>query len=479
MTGAASSTTSITRAEKWWASKIAPLLAAAYLALLISPRPVDEAAGRLVLLVVTACFLATTAYVVNDWFDRESDRALGKESRTGRLGAPVVGVLLVVLWAAGIVPWVIAGLAAPAWAALAAITVVPLVYSAPPIRWKERGALGLVADATLAHLAPTVFALASFDALGPSAAGTAGRVAAGAAILWSLTAGLRMIIGHELVDAPNDRAAGLTTWVIDVGDDRAALVARVVLAVEVVALTALAGSLWWVATPAAIATAVVVAALGLTRLTGAWTQPLTATPVGDDGRAVLFPFYRFWPPLLLLVGLVAADRRYLLVAAAHLALFWTVTVEEVVGLATFAREHLVIGLGRWLRYQAWPWLTRGLPSWFRNRVWGGITKDLPNWFRHRFWPWLTRGVPNWFRYRLRPWVTATVPNWFRYRLPEHRRRLTARPRRVLARLRARAAVVPGRLRRPDGRSSDRSDDPARAGNVPPTDEGGGAARGTR
>ncbi|MBX3314801.1 MAG: UbiA family prenyltransferase [Actinobacteria bacterium] len=489
MTTPAGTAVSITRAEKWWASKISPLLAAAYLSLLIAPRTAEAAIGRLVLLVLSACFLATAAYVVNDWYDRESDRALGKESTTARLGGPVVFALLVGLWAAGIVPWFFAGLPGPAWGALAAITLMPLVYSAPPIRWKERGALGLVADATLAHLAPTVFALACFGALDGADAGPAGLVASAGAVVWSLTAGLRMIIGHELVDADNDRASGLTTWVIDVGEPRATAVARAIVVVEVGALAAVAGSLWWLSRAAFIAVVVVVVALAIARITKAWTQPLTAAPGGDDGRAMLFPFYRFWPPILLLVGLVADDPAYALIALVHLGLFWTVTIEEVVGLAGFAREHLVTGLGRWLRFQLWPWITETVPNWMRNRVWAGITTDIPNWFRHRFWPWLTEGIPkwfryrfvpfftgtipNWFRYRLKPWFTGTAPNWFRYRLPEAMRSLrrriggfVQRARRSLAR-RVRGGSTP-----PAATSG--------TGNVPPTkDPEGGTARGDR
>lgn len=460
----------LSRADKWWASKVAPLLAAAYLSLLIEPRPPGEAAVRLVVLVASASLLASAAYVVNDWYDREVDRAVGKSSVVMRLHPAVVAGLWAVLVLAGAGCWAAVPVPPVAWGALVAIVALPLVYSAPPLRWKERGGLGLLADAGLAHVAPTTFSLAAFGALDhldrPEVA-----VAVAGTVAWSAAAGLRRIIGHELVDVAHDRQAGVTTWVDRVGERRARQIAtRVVLPAEVAALAAVLVALAWIAPLAAAVLAAMGAAMAYARAIGAWRAPLPAVPSDDDERAVLYLFLRFWPQVALLVALAARDVGYLLVLVAHLVLFWPVALGELAGLVVAGREAISLtakGAASWLRYSAWEWIAHTVPNWFRHTLWppvGGwlrytawewVRHTVPNWFRYTLWEWAAHTVPNWFRHRAWVWVAHTVPNWFRYRFPEHRkaarRRIGAAGRAVRRRaaaLRRRARAGAARALRP-------------------------------
>lgn len=381
----------VSRAGKWWGAKMGPLLAAAYLALLIEPAPIGDAAVRLVTLLVSASLLATHAYVVNDWCDRDADRAIGQPSATGEMARPRVAALVVALVVLGVAPWVVVGVPALAWAALAAIVALPYAYSAPPLRWKVRGWSGLVADAGMAHVAPTVFALAAFGGIG-GAETAAEVVAVGATVAWSASAGLRKIIGHQIADEANDEAAGVVTWVRRVGAPRARRWVRgAVLPAELVSLTVVYAALWRIAPVAAVAGTALGGLFGVARLSGAWSEPLPALPSATDERAVLYLFYRVWPSLLLAAALVAREVAYVWLLAGHAVLFGPMVADEGIRAGRFVRDHPGAASVNWARFRMWPWLTHTVPNWFRHRVWVWLTHTIPNWFRYR-WPVYRRAI---------------------------------------------------------------------------------------
>ncbi len=287
--------------------------------------------------------------------------------------------ILVALVGAGLAPWLFVPIPAVGWVALGAIALLPFVYSAPPVRWKERGALGLLADAALAHVAPTVFAFAAFDCFG--GAGTSGRpevtILLGAVVSWSAWTGLRAIVGHEITDCERDREAGLTTWVVSVGERRArSLVTRYLLPLEVLSLAVAWAALIPIDSFAAWSFALITAGLAIGRLTGAFPAPLHAVPSSDEPRAVLLMFYRFWPAAVLAVALALRDPDLVWIPVAHFVLFFPVALGEA---HSFGTAVSVITTSSWnlLRYRWW-W-------WFHDRCW------------------------------------HPVRSWIRYRLPEHRR----------------------------------------------------------
>lgn len=372
----------ISQSHKWWTSKVGPLLGATYLSLTLFPLPIGTALGRLTAMLWSACLLATAAYVINDWTDREVDRRAGKTSRVMALRPQVVAALLAGLVVAGVLPWAFIGLPAAGWVALAAIVLLPYAYSQPPIRWKERGALGLLADTGLAHLSPTVFALAAFDGLQLDE-GTPEAVVGVALVVWSAVVGLRGIIDHEVADADADRRAGTRTWVVAVGEERARRAAGVALAVEVAALVAITASLLTVAPVTGgllVATAVVALAA---RLLGVWTRPLLA--IGDgDVVGVLWLSYAFWLPVALLIGLVWREPALTPLLLGHIALFWPVALPWTRNVAGYATAGLKVAtVGSWHRLRgtspfarAWRWLRHRLPDHLRRAWYDGIRPFL-------------------------------------------------------------------------------------------------------
>jgi 1,4-dihydroxy-2-naphthoate octaprenyltransferase len=282
--------------------------------------------------VGSAIALAAYGYLVNDASDVEPDRRAGKANAMARFPVParlgVIGVFALL----GALPWFWIRLEPPALLALAGIYLVPLVYSAPPVRLKER-LLGPVADAANAFVLPALFTAALFAPLGRST-GPAPLMVVGA-VLWAAGFGLRAIFLHQIADVDNDRASGTTTVVVRIGPERAVRVMRTVLfPVELVGLALL------VATVATWSWGTVVAGLGYAalfhgaRLTGVVDRGLATTSVE---RGWWLYWYQIWPALLVSIGLAVWQPWYLGLTGVVLVLFWP-RVRS--GLGIFRRELL-------------------------------------------------------------------------------------------------------------------------------------------
>lgn len=303
----------LVRLPEWWGPKVGPLVAVGLGAAAVGRRPPDEAAADLLRVVASGGLLGAAAHVLNDLFDGPDDRRIGRDRPAGRLPPAAAGALAGALAGAGLRIWRDQPLPATAGVALAAIVGLPVAYSAPPLRLKDRGGAGVAADAALAHVAPTVFAV-SVMAAAPRSVDRPHRTFLAVTTVWSLAAGVRGIVSHQLADAADDAVTGTDTWVRRVGPHRARRAAGLALGLEVAALVGAAVVVGREVPGTALATGAVTTAVGVARLAGWWQTPLGAT-TADGNRAVLWKAYRVWPALAMAVGLVGRDRRWLPAAA--------------------------------------------------------------------------------------------------------------------------------------------------------------------
>lgn len=306
------------RTNQWWGHMLGPIVAFAYLQLGWRQVPPGVGVTRVLALVASAVALAGYGYVVNDASDVVPDRVAGKANAMARFSPPVRVAVIVGFALLGAVPWLFVDLDGPALAVLAGIYLMPLLYSAPPVRLKERHLLGPLADAGNAFVLPALFTVALFAPLGP-ATGPAPLMVVGA-VLWAFGFGLRAIIKHQIDDAANDRASGTRTLVGQVGEVRARLlVRRVVFPAELLGLALLAATVltWsWGTVAVGVGCATVFHAL---RLTGVIDRHM-ATVSLEDGWWLYW--YQIWPALLVSLGLAAWDPWYLALVVWWLVLFW-------------------------------------------------------------------------------------------------------------------------------------------------------------
>jgi UbiA prenyltransferase family protein len=308
------------RRSNWWDSKIPPLLALAYLQILVLSVPVERALVALAALLVSAISLAAAAHVLTDSFDLEQDRRAGKSNALGVLKPWQRIALYSLLAVCGLAPWAFIHLDLLASLWLALIYLIPILYAAPPIRLKERGLWGAVADASMAHAAPTFFVLALFAGLAPiGAPNTIGlMIAAG---LWSFCYGLRGILLHQILDRPSDALIGVKTFVVQVGIARAqAYILKFIFPVEMIGL----GSLLLFVLPLAplfFLGGLLFVGYDIVKQAYLWRQRFDPAPTEPGIYIPPHDVYEIWLPILSVMLLAARDVVYAPLLVAQVIFF--------------------------------------------------------------------------------------------------------------------------------------------------------------
>jgi hypothetical protein len=302
------------RADEWWEYKLAPILSAFYATALVLHVAVSSlwvSALSLLLAIVPAAIYAS---VINDVTDLAGDREAGKRNAVAGRSRSMVAMLVALTAGAGFLfAWLWRDDAPLLWCYLATWLAFSL-YSLPVFRFKERGAAGVLCDASGAQLFPALVAvfLASRGAQRPVNGAWVASVA-----VWALAYGLRGIVWHQLTDADNDRIAGFRTFARRHPRAAPVIGTFVVFPLE---LGALAAMLWQIgsAWPPAF---LVLYALYAVRSARRWrTAPVIVVPK-PRFFIVLHQFYSDLFPVALLITASFHERRDLIVLAAHLLLF--------------------------------------------------------------------------------------------------------------------------------------------------------------
>jgi 4-hydroxybenzoate polyprenyltransferase len=202
----------LVRPWAWWFNKV-PLSVTLMLLLLDGNGVTVRAVAALTLVVLTVCALGNYGYAVNDLYDVDEDLRVQRPNAAVTLGRWRIGLIVV---GSAVIAELFAVLAAGlAGAVLTLIELgLPLAYSVPPLRLKERKWLGITADGLAAHVYPAVLALFAVTHLGLRPVSLA---LAGSVLAWSAAVGIRGILSHQLHWSERDRLAGLGTVVHEVG----------------------------------------------------------------------------------------------------------------------------------------------------------------------------------------------------------------------------------------------------------------------
>jgi 4-hydroxybenzoate polyprenyltransferase len=197
------------RAGEWWEYKLAPILAAFYATALTLHVPVSSLWAAALTLLLALVPGAAYVSVINDLTDEDEDRAAGKPNRLAGRSRAYAALLISVTAGAGVVVCILwrrdallLGVYLAAWLAFS-------LYSLPPFRFKARGILGVLCDASGAHLFPTLVAviLACREAHRPVSVTWLAAVGT-----WAFANGVRGILWHQLTDRDHDRVAGVRTF---------------------------------------------------------------------------------------------------------------------------------------------------------------------------------------------------------------------------------------------------------------------------
>jgi 4-hydroxybenzoate polyprenyltransferase len=306
----------VVRRRAWWFNKIP--LSIFVLLLLVDGKPYTvNVLVALFGLVAIVCCVANYGYALNELFDRDEDRRAGRSNAAeSASNSSMWGIIVCSAAIALGVAQAVGGVAA--FLLTAGELLIPLAYSVPPLRVKERGWAGILADALAAHVYPAALALVvvSHQLLPVHHALLVASLA-----IWSLATGLRGILSHQLQSAESDRAAGLITVVHRLGHGRLVrVIVFVILPLEIVSLASLvlqSESTMFLKTIAGIFAFYeylkfhfnLFPVLVFTR------QGQRYLPFVDEG------FYKVWGPLALIADAAFTDFLYLSLAPAFVLMF--------------------------------------------------------------------------------------------------------------------------------------------------------------
>lgn len=305
----------VVRAVEWWEFKLSPIFATVYATALYLNVPVSELWQLLLLALAALVPGAAYVSVINDLTDIEDDVASGKSNRlVGRSRAFVVVVLVCCLLPGVAVAFLWRGDALLLSLYLAAWVAFTL-YSVPPFRLKKRGVLGLLADASGAHLFPTLVVVVLVFRWRAAALDTAWLAAVA---VWSLSLGLRGNLWHQLGDRQHDERVGLRTYATR---HKITLVQRVgnlfIFPSEAVALGVM---LWLLGSLAVCVSLALYLMLEWSRRV-MWRTDVVVVVPKERSSILMLEYYEVFFPIALLLSSAAAHRWDTLVLVAHLLLF--------------------------------------------------------------------------------------------------------------------------------------------------------------
>ena len=192
------------RIPEWYDSKV-PLLLAPALYLFLKRQTALGAASltELLLLILFYGIFLGFGYVINDYADLEADRLAGKKKvmQSMRRGAAAAVVWLTA--AAGCALMLALSPTLKMCLALAVIYFFGASYSARPVRFKERGVMGLVVSSAAQRCFPLLLLIVLEDWF---------SVDFWLWMILSFVVGLRYILVHQLLDLENDKKTGIETF---------------------------------------------------------------------------------------------------------------------------------------------------------------------------------------------------------------------------------------------------------------------------
>jgi 1,4-dihydroxy-2-naphthoate octaprenyltransferase len=271
--------------------------------------------------------------VINDLTDRDEDLAAGKANRlAGRsrataalfLAIPIaVGVVICYLWRDDAL---LLSLYLAAWLAFS-------LYSIPPFRFKTRGILGVLCDASGSNLFPSLVAVILAYRAAYRPVSFLWLAAVGA---WTMANGIRGILWHQLTDVDNDRAAGVRTFV-ERHPPHVAIRLGTYIAFPL-ELLALAVILWQIRSPLPLLFLGIYAFVASKRLRH-WSMNAVIVAPKPRYLIVLHEYYGLYLPLAILIASALRHPLDWLALAIHICIFPAFLVRTARDYGNLIREH--------------------------------------------------------------------------------------------------------------------------------------------
>jgi len=223
-----------TRASEWWEYKIPPLFAIAYATIIKGDAPLFEIVPWLVFLLIALVWGGAYAHTLNDITDIEEDLACGKANRMAKIAENRRWLIPFTCFLGGFVIFCFFIILGDYLSAV--IYALPCIsftlYSLKPIRLKERGIWGLLADALGAHVFISLLMVSSMSFFSDKPIDMMWFCFVG---VWSLLYGLRGILWHQYFDRNNDLKTSSSTFATKTSPEKIRKFEKILLGFELLA----------------------------------------------------------------------------------------------------------------------------------------------------------------------------------------------------------------------------------------------------
>jgi 4-hydroxybenzoate polyprenyltransferase len=216
-----------------WNYKVPFLITIPYLVFLLSDYKQDVSLS--VLASISIIFgVAGFGYLTNDIGDKQKDALIHKENASSKLSVTAIVFLFLLFLFLAIAPWFYLPFDKLSACLLFLQFFLFYIYAFPPLRLKEKGFFGVIADAGYAHINPAVLAAYTFYLyIGKEYSGF--YVFLIILVSWQFVLGIRNIVFHQVKDHEKDLESGTNTFVTKKGIQKTTtLITRIVLPLEIV-----------------------------------------------------------------------------------------------------------------------------------------------------------------------------------------------------------------------------------------------------
>lgn len=304
------------RADDWRNSLLPVVCGHLYLAMLLTGEGFDvEALLTILLFLLSAVGFAATGYLINEFFDRPTDRHAGKPNRLAAVRPTHAALLGLVSLTLALVPWLWLPSNLLTWGLMAGELMLFILYAAPGLRWKDTPVLSNLTDAAYAYLIPMLLTFHTVHL-------TAGKplpVSIAPYALAMSVVGLRNITVHQVNDLHVDSRTHLRSLPMLLGNRATSRLIILLLGTEVMLFMA-ATLLMALGQPVVMILPAIL--LGVTAYRLMWALPSWRTEgaANSSVRQVTDHFYQIEMPIAILMIFTLSNPLWTAVLFLHVSI---------------------------------------------------------------------------------------------------------------------------------------------------------------